>query len=209
MYDEAAAVSAATTSWSAGSGPTPEDELEAVAEMTAAINDARPTTSTSRTRSSRPSGSGPTRRRRRPVGDRLYRVLARHRETGELAGTPSSWWTAERPSRPSSTTPRWSARHRGHRLGLLLKAEMNLWLREAEPQLETIDTWNAESNDHMIGVNELLGYRVLGASSSTSDRSADPTPCGQTTYDERAPQLVGGRGARSGRSAPRRSAGRR
>ena len=39
---------------------------------------------------------------------------------------------------------------------------MNIWLREAEPQLETIDTWNAESNDHMIGVNELLGYRVLG-----------------------------------------------
>ena len=39
---------------------------------------------------------------------------------------------------------------------------MNIWMREAEPQLETIDTWNAESNDHMIGVDELLGYRVLG-----------------------------------------------
>jgi hypothetical protein len=31
-----------------------------------------------------------------------------------------------------------------------------------EPQLETVDTWNAESNDHMIGVNERLGYEVLG-----------------------------------------------
>ena len=27
---------------------------------------------------------------------------------------------------------------------------------------QTIDTWNAESNDHMIGVNERLGYRVMG-----------------------------------------------
>ena len=39
---------------------------------------------------------------------------------------------------------------------------MNLWLRDVEPQLVSIDTWNAESNDHMIGVNELLGYRVMG-----------------------------------------------
>ena len=52
--------------------------------------------------------------------------------------------------------------HRGHRLGLLLKADMMRWLAEVEPQLQTIDTLNAESNDHMIGVNERLGYRVMG-----------------------------------------------
>ena len=51
--------------------------------------------------------------------------------------------------------------HRGHRLGLLLKAEMNLWLAGAEPQLRTVDTWNAESNDHMIAVNEMLAYRWM------------------------------------------------
>ena len=39
---------------------------------------------------------------------------------------------------------------------------MVLWLAEVEPQVETVDTWNAESNAHMIGVNERLGYRVLG-----------------------------------------------
>jgi hypothetical protein len=36
------------------------------------------------------------------------------------------------------------------------------WLREAEPQVTEIDTWNAESNSFMIGVNEQLGYRVMG-----------------------------------------------
>ena len=36
------------------------------------------------------------------------------------------------------------------------------WLGEAEPRLETIDTFNAESNDHMVAVNERLGYRVMG-----------------------------------------------
>ena len=52
--------------------------------------------------------------------------------------------------------------HRGHRLGLLLKAEMMRWLAEQEPQIAAIDTWNAETNDHMIAVNERLGYRVMG-----------------------------------------------
>jgi hypothetical protein len=51
--------------------------------------------------------------------------------------------------------------HRGHRLGLLLKAGMLLWLAEAEPRIETVDTHNAESNNHMISVNEALGYRVM------------------------------------------------
>ena len=39
---------------------------------------------------------------------------------------------------------------------------MMRWLAEVEPQLETVDTLNAESNDHMVGVNERLGYRVMG-----------------------------------------------
>jgi hypothetical protein len=45
---------------------------------------------------------------------------------------------------------------------MLLKAGMVRWLAEAEPQVQTVDTWNAESNEHMIDVNEALGYRVLG-----------------------------------------------
>ena len=52
--------------------------------------------------------------------------------------------------------------HRGHRLGLLLKADMLRWLAETEPALEAVDTFNAESNDHMVAVNERLGYRVMG-----------------------------------------------
>ena len=35
-------------------------------------------------------------------------------------------------------------------------------LAEAEPQLELIMTSNAAANDHMIAVNEQLGYEVAG-----------------------------------------------
>jgi GNAT superfamily N-acetyltransferase len=57
--------------------------------------------------------------------------------------------------------------HRGHRLGLLVKIAMVEWLKAAEPQLERIQTWNAESNRYMIAVNEALGYTILGAPASS------------------------------------------
>jgi hypothetical protein len=41
---------------------------------------------------------------------------------------------------------------------------MMRWLREAEPALQTVYTYNAQSNDHMIAVNERLGYRVMDRS---------------------------------------------
>jgi GNAT superfamily N-acetyltransferase len=95
-------------------------------------------------------------------GNRLYRLVARHRGTGELGGHTVVAVEEQRPALAEQHDTAVARAHRGHRLGLLLKAGMLRWLAEAEPQVETIDTWNAESNDHMIGVNELLGYRVMG-----------------------------------------------
>jgi len=51
--------------------------------------------------------------------------------------------------------------HRGHRLGLLVKTAMLELLAKAEPGLDKISTGNAASNEHMIAVNEQLGYRVV------------------------------------------------
>ncbi|MFD1948857.1 GNAT family N-acetyltransferase [Nocardioides aestuarii] len=95
-------------------------------------------------------------------GHRLYRVVARHRSTGELAGHTVMTVEEERPWIGVQEDTSVVAAHRGHRLGLLLKADLGRWLGEAEPDLLTVDTWNAASNPHMIGVNERLGYRVVG-----------------------------------------------
>jgi len=54
--------------------------------------------------------------------------------------------------------------HRGHRLGLLVKTAMLELLAKEEPQLERIQTGNAAANDHMIAVNEQLGYEVVAPS---------------------------------------------
>jgi GNAT superfamily N-acetyltransferase len=50
--------------------------------------------------------------------------------------------------------------HRGHRLGLLVKVAMLQEISELEPQVRQIVTFNAADNQHMIAVNEELGYRV-------------------------------------------------
>jgi GNAT superfamily N-acetyltransferase len=53
-------------------------------------------------------------------------------------------------------------RHRGHRLGLLLKiANLRTLLRD-RPGVRTIWTWNADTNTYMIAVNEELGYVPAG-----------------------------------------------
>ena len=52
--------------------------------------------------------------------------------------------------------------HRGHRLGLLLKLAMLDLLAGWEPQLTRIVTRNAAGNDHMIAINDRLGFGMLG-----------------------------------------------
>lgn len=49
--------------------------------------------------------------------------------------------------------------HRGHRLGLLLKAENLRLLQDHHPERRSITTYNAEENRHMLDVNEALGFR--------------------------------------------------
>ncbi|WP_435205293.1 GNAT family N-acetyltransferase [Micromonospora sp. bgisy143] len=53
--------------------------------------------------------------------------------------------------------------HRGHRLGLIAKAENLHHLLTHEPAVRVIDTWNAASNSHMVAINEQLGFRPVDA----------------------------------------------
>lgn len=53
-------------------------------------------------------------------------------------------------------------RHRGHRLGLLMKVANLRQLLRDRPGVGTIWTWNADTNTFMIAVNEQLGFVVNG-----------------------------------------------
>jgi GNAT superfamily N-acetyltransferase len=91
----------------------------------------------------------------------IHRVVARAKDTGELAGHTVVAVERERPHIGEQHDTAVSRDHRGHRLGALLKSAMLLNLRDAEPALAQVDTWNAESNDHMISINEQLNYKIV------------------------------------------------
>ncbi len=91
---------------------------------------------------------------------KLYRLMARHKSSGEWAGHTIVCVDGHRPGLAFQEDTTVVGSHRGHRLGMLLKASMLLWLREAHPELEIIDTFNAESNKHMIAINDKLGCTI-------------------------------------------------
>ncbi len=94
-------------------------------------------------------------------GMRIYQVLAIHRETGAGAGHTIVAVDRERGMAAQHDTSVVPA-HRGHRLGLALKAEMLRLLAADEPELGYIDTFNAQSNEHMVAVNDALGFVAMG-----------------------------------------------
>jgi GNAT superfamily N-acetyltransferase len=54
--------------------------------------------------------------------------------------------------------------HRGHRLGLAVKLANTTALVEAYPQARTVSSWNAAENEHMIAINDAMGYDVVARS---------------------------------------------
>ncbi len=51
------------------------------------------------------------------------------------------------------------AGHRGHGLGLLIKARNCAFISAERPTSRRVHTWNADENDHMLAINTALGYR--------------------------------------------------
>jgi GNAT superfamily N-acetyltransferase len=51
--------------------------------------------------------------------------------------------------------------HRGHGLGLVVKAHNHWLVADRSPDTQWVNTWNAESNTHMVGINEALGFRAI------------------------------------------------
>jgi GNAT superfamily N-acetyltransferase len=156
---ERAAAGYALVSWT---GPVPEEFIEKAATLFAALYDAPhdphvgPAVWDARRVRERVNALRPH------YGLRTYAVAAVQDDTGEPAGLTEVAVDPADPGWGHQMITAVTKKHRGHRLGLLVKAAMAQWLRQAEPALERIETGNAESNRYMIAVNEALGYTILG-----------------------------------------------
>jgi GNAT superfamily N-acetyltransferase len=142
-------------------GSTPADRVEGLVALHDAINDAP---------ASDPDNEPDARDAQRladyegaMAGRRqtLYRVMARHRATGAWAGQSMLCVNEFSPAEAFQEDTSVVRAHRGHRLGLLMKAAMLRWVGDERPEVGAIDTWNAANNHHMIAINERLGATVL------------------------------------------------
>ncbi|MFI9641664.1 GNAT family N-acetyltransferase [Micromonospora sp. NPDC051925] len=97
-------------------------------------------------------------------GIRRYSVAAVHEGSGRLIGWSLLSLAANTTRYALQQITIVDPAHRGHRLGLLCKAENLEHTLAYEPELDVIDTYNAAANTHMIAVNEQLGFRPAAGS---------------------------------------------
>jgi RimJ/RimL family protein N-acetyltransferase len=140
--------------------PYTDELLEQLVEVTAAINDAPMGDLTFEDEVFDVARLRDIESAREGRGDRIYRLAARHRETGVIGGHTVVVVNPWRPEHAGQGDTAVHRDHRGHRLGLLLKIKMMRWLAETEPQVTEITTWNHADNRYMIDVNEAIGYRL-------------------------------------------------
>ena len=87
-------------------------------------------------------------------------TLAVHTATGDAAGFTLIHVHDAHPHRPEQWNTAVTGPHRGHRLGLLLKAVNLQQLVTSTPEARHVTTWNAGENNHMLGINTRLGFRL-------------------------------------------------
>jgi RimJ/RimL family protein N-acetyltransferase len=65
------------------------------------------------------------------------------------------------------------ADHRGHRLGLAVKVANLRALQAAHPERKRIWTQNSEDNEHMVSINEKLGFKPVEVVLEFQRKAAD------------------------------------
>lgn len=156
---QAAEQKAAEYSLMRWTGPVPDEHLDGVASVIEAMNDAPSDHEDAHWDGQRVRDQFNVVIER--SGHRCYTIVAFHDVTGQAAGMTEVEVDPACPEWGFQEITAVARPHRGHRLGLLLKTAMLEWLAAAESGLETIETGNAASNQHMISINEQLGFEVV------------------------------------------------
>ncbi|MEO6411029.1 MAG: GNAT family N-acetyltransferase [Pedococcus sp.] len=92
------------------------------------------------------------------IGRRVIDAYALHEATGELVGYTQVQVPQAHPRVAFQQDTLVLREHRGHGLGLRMKAAGTLALMEGSPATTSVRTWNADDNAPMLAVNHALGY---------------------------------------------------
>lgn len=103
-------------------------------------------------------------------GQRLLTTLVEHVPSGEIVAGTSFLLQDAKPTFVFQEETIALKTHRGHRLGMLVKAVNLRELAVRYPQTERVHTFNAEENAHMLGINIALGFSPSGAEAALQKR---------------------------------------
>lgn len=108
-------------------------------------------------------------------------TAVRHRPTGALVAYTRLDWPERNHEGVWQEDTLVRSDHRGHRLGMLVKAANLLRLIDANPLAARVHTWNAEENQHMLAINDALGFVRVGTEGAWRkkfSRSRQASPAG-------------------------------
>jgi GNAT superfamily N-acetyltransferase len=88
-------------------------------------------------------------------------AVAVHRASGEVAAYTDLHLPAGNPRVAHQMGTLVVPEHRGHRLGMAVKAANLLEVERSYPERELVLTQNAEDNPHMVAINVSLGFEVV------------------------------------------------
>jgi ribosomal protein S18 acetylase RimI-like enzyme len=89
----------------------------------------------------------------------IYTCVARHKPTGEFVGITSLVFQELHPAKANQWDTGVHPEHRNRGLGRWLKAAMALKFLGEHPDVEVIETQNADSNDPMLNINMAMGFK--------------------------------------------------
>ncbi|MCA1847255.1 MAG: hypothetical protein LC792_29515, partial [Actinobacteria bacterium] len=94
-------------------------------------------------------------------GYESWLLCARHDDSGELAGYTELTFSATWPQKAEQGDTGVWPKHRDRGLGRWLKAANAVRVLDERPEVKFIDTWNAGSNEAMLGINVAMGFRPI------------------------------------------------
>jgi GNAT superfamily N-acetyltransferase len=92
---------------------------------------------------------------------RYQAVFAVETSTGAFAGYTEVRLPNAEPALSKQNNTVTVDAHRNKGIGRWLKADMWTWLRQDRPDVQSLDTGNAESNQAMLAINEAMGFRDI------------------------------------------------
>jgi predicted GNAT family acetyltransferase len=94
------------------------------------------------------------------LGQKMWTYVAIHKETGDPVGMTETWFSDENPTLAYQADTGVIHKHRGNGLGLALKYQMlaRILIDKSKKNYKFWVTSNANSNKHMIKINDELRY---------------------------------------------------